>query len=463
MIRTVPGLAIIVGLFATDRLHAQAAPDAIPPDLVNYVAKPDASYKWTLKDKNEVDGNTVYTIDQVSQTWQGIDWDHGLIVVVPKDAKPAKTMLLWNQGGKPSPGSNLMAVELAKRIKAPVAFLFGIPKQPLFGGKSEDALIAETFVKFLETKDSSWPLLFPMAKSLIRTMDTLQAFGKKEWNFEIANFVVTGASKRGWTSWLTAATGDKRVKAIAPMVIDTLNFQKQMPNQLKSFNGKYSEMIHDYEERNLLPLPDTAEARKLWAMVDPWVYRDRLTLPKMLIHGTNDPYWAQDATNVYWDDLKGEKFICYVPNAGHGLRPEETPNHLLGLPRAEIEKRRKEIKMEAFPTKAINALAAFVKSVSEDKPMPLFEWKLGKVGQNTAFDISVDQTPVAITKWQAESDTPDFRKSKWQSAKVEPMAKLSAGIEPNGKYQATLFEYQFKTGELKYTLTTQLAVQPPKQ
>ena len=179
MIRTVTVLAIVVGLIASDRLHAQAPPAAIPPDLVNYVSKPDASYKWTLKDKNEVDGNTVYTIDQVSQTWQGIDWDHGLIVVVPKDAKPAKTMLLWNQGGKPNATNSIMAVELAKRIKAPVAFLYGIPNQPLFGGKTEDALIAETFVKFLETKDSSWPLLFPMAKSLVRTMDTCRRSARR--------------------------------------------------------------------------------------------------------------------------------------------------------------------------------------------------------------------------------------------------------------------------------------------
>ena len=119
--------------------------------------------------------------------------------------------------------------------------------------------------------------------------------------------------------------------------------------------------------------------------------------------------------------------------------------------------------MEAFPSKAINALAAFTKSVSEDKPMPALEWKMGTLGQNKTYDISVDQTPVAITKWQAESDTPDFRKSKWQSSKVEPMAKLSAGIEPNGKYQATLFEYEFKSGTLKYTLTTQIAIQPPKK
>lgn len=457
-------LMVVAGFVSAPRLAAQAPAEPVPPDLVNYVSKPDASYKWSLADKSEVDGNIVYTIEQVSQTWQGIDWDHSLVVVVPKDAKPAKTMLIYNTGGKPNAGNSLMAAELAKRVKAPVAFLFGIPKQPTYG-KTEDALIAETFVKFLETKDSSWPLLFPMAKSLVRTMDTLQAFAKKEWNFELSHFIISGASKRGWTSWMTAATGDKRVKAIAPMVIDMLNLKEQMPNQLKSFNGEYSVMIHDYKDRNLLPMPDTPDAKRLWKMVDPYTYRDKVTCPKMLIHGTNDPYWAQDSMNLYWDDLKGDKYACYVPNAGHGLVVEEEPNKLLGmdLKPDEFKRKRSELKMERFPTKAINALSAFVKAQTEDKPMPAFEWKLGTVGTNAAYDISVDQTPLSITKWQAESDSPDFRKSKWKSAAVEPIAKLSAGIQPNGKFQATLFEYEFKSGELKYTMTTQLAVQPPKK
>src|SRR5262249_41465204 len=202
-----------------------------------------------------------------------------------------------NTGGRPDPVNSLMAFELAKRGKIPVAFLYGIPNQPLFEGKKEDALIAETFVRYLKTEDEDWPPLFPMTKSLVRAMDALRAFAKEEWKTEVKSFVVSGGSKRGWTSWLTAAA-DSRVKAVAPCVIDMLNFGKQLPQQILSF-GKPSEMIRDYTNRGLIPIPDTTPATRLWTMVDPWMYRDKLTMPKLLVHGTNDPYSPQHATHVY--------------------------------------------------------------------------------------------------------------------------------------------------------------------
>lgn len=228
-------------------------------DLLEYVKKPDKVFSWKLKDKVETPDGTVYDLHLVSQEWQGIRWEHQLQVFLPKGVKPNGTMFLWNQGGKATIQSMLFAMELAVKMKAPVAFLYGIPNQPLLNGKREDALIAETFVRYLNTKDATWPLLFPMVKSLVRAMDALQEFSRQEWKVQTRRFVVSGASKRGWTTWLTAAA-DPRVQAIAPAVIDTLNFMAQIPHQLRCF-GKYSDMIKDYTQRGLVPIPDSPEGK----------------------------------------------------------------------------------------------------------------------------------------------------------------------------------------------------------
>jgi PhoPQ-activated pathogenicity-related protein len=325
--------------------------------------------------------------------------------------------------------------------------LYGIPKQPLYkdekGGKLtttppnpandregrlvEDALIAETFVRFLATKDESWPLLFPMVKSLVRAMDTVQAFAKEELKADVQKFLITGASKRGWTSWLTAASGDQRVKAIAPLVIDTLHFPVQMQNQLKAF-GKPSEMIADYTRNKLVPIPDTPEAKKLWQMVDPYMYRDSLTVPKMIINGTNDPYWPQDALNSYWGDLKGEKYVCYVPNAGHGLQQED-------------EKGKKEL----IPLRAINTLAAFGKAQVFDKPMPKFDWTLEK----GAITLKAGDEPAKLRLWKATADTRDFRKSRWTSEELNPSdAKSGTAVKvapPEKGLLAAFVEAEFRS------------------
>ena len=112
-------------------------------------------------------------------------------------------------------------------------------------------------------------------------MDVLQAFSKQEWRAPVERFIVAGASKRGWTTWLTAAV-DRRVGAIAPVVIDVLNMRAQMSRQIEAL-GAYSARLIAYSSRGLLPIPETPAGKKLLDMVDPWAYRDRLTMPKLIV------------------------------------------------------------------------------------------------------------------------------------------------------------------------------------
>ena len=408
-------------------------------DLLEYVKKPDDSFSWKLKEKIAHPLGDVHDLQLVSQTWQSIKWEHQLQVYVPKGVKPTETIFLWNQGGKASPLTILFGMEMASKMNAPVAFLYGIPNQPLLGGKTEDALIAETFVRYLESKDESWPLLFPMVKSLVKAMDALQAFAQREWNFIIRYFVVSGGSKRGWTTWLTGAV-EPRVKAIAPLVIDTLNMKAQMPYQLKSY-GKYSEMIGDYVKRDLVPMPNTDRAKKLWSMVDPWVYRDKLTMPTMIINGANDPYWTMDALNLYWDDLKSPRWVAYVPNAGHNLLEKKADG---GLDKTRVS----------------NTLAAFARHQIHGQTMPTLTWKHDDVDGKSRLSVRSNPMPKIARLWQADAPTRDFRKSKWieQPAGVGKDSIAGSIDLPAEGFRVFYGEMEYQIDGMTFYLSTQVRV-----
>jgi PhoPQ-activated pathogenicity-related protein len=412
-------------------------PAAARASVVEYCKIPDKEFRWEVKSKMEVDGGTVYDLHLVSQVWQGIKWEHQLQVYLPKDVKPGATMFLFNQGGNANAGSIAFGMDLARKMGAPVAILYGIPNQPLFG-KTEDGLIAETFVKYLDTQDASWPLLFPMAKSLVRAMDALQAFAKQEWKVEVRWFVVSGGSKRGWTTWLTGAS-DPRVKAIAPLVIDTLNMREQMDHQLRSY-GKYSAMIRDYTERGLVPMPKTEAATKLWQMVDPYFYRDRLTMPKLIVNGANDPYWTVDALNLYWDGLKGPKWVLYVPNAGHDLT--------------------QKVNGKADRSRVQNTLSAFTRAQVFDKALPKLSWKHETSGGKLRLTVDSDVTPTGARLWAARSATKDFRQSKWEEQPASIKGGTVAGeLAPAAEgYLAFFGELDFTLEGLTYNLSTQVRV-----
>jgi PhoPQ-activated pathogenicity-related protein len=329
-------------------------------------------------------------------------------------------------------------VELARKIRAPVAFLYNVTNQPLLEGNlREDDLIAETFVRYLKTKDENWPLLFPMVKSVVKAMDVLQAFGKKEWSEPIDKFIVAGASKRGWTTWLTAAV-DQRIKAIAPIVIDTLNMREQMPRQLQAF-GAYSSRLAPYSSRGLLPIPETPEGQRLLSMVDPWAYRDRLTMPKLIINGTNDFYWATDALNLYWNGIPPDKWVLYVPNAGHNLRRQDQPqpDQLNDL---------------------INSLAAFSRHQIGGTPMPNLSWKHESVNDKLRLTIAATRPPSGARLWIAQTVTTDFRTAKWSQQAVNASnGKIVGEVTPPDTGHLAFFgELDYEIDGLPYHLSTQM-------
>jgi PhoPQ-activated pathogenicity-related protein len=407
-------------------LAALAPAAARGADLPAYLDQRDDAYHWEIAATSEVPGGTMTVIKLTSQRWQGITWEHWLRVIAPTERRHDEDALLIVAGGRrrdevPTRLTNegAMLPAIAARTGAVVALLEQVPNQPLFDNLREDGLIAYTFKRFLETKDESWPALLPMTRSAIRAMDAVQEWSQAKLGKKIARFTVTGASKRGWTTWLTAAA-DPRVRAIAPMVIDVLNMPKQMPHQLEMF-GDYSEEIVDYTALGLPQRIDTPEAERLLALIDPFVYRERLTMPKLIVLGTNDPYWPVDAVNLYFGELPGEKYIHYEPNTGHGLGPG-----------------------------AIEAIGGFYETVLEGEARPRFTWTRRRDGADEVIAVAAQDAPVAVDLWTASAQSRDFRKAKWSKAPVDAEGGGGAWLAhvkvPETGYMASYVSLTFRNG-----------------
>ncbi|NLF99452.1 MAG: PhoPQ-activated pathogenicity-like protein PqaA type, partial [Lentisphaerae bacterium] len=312
--------------------------------LETYVRQADASFAWRLRDTQTLDGIEVATLELTSQTWRGGRWTHTLYIARPGTVRfPATAFLeITHSAGR----KNLPAVKrLAEAGGTLVAVLTDVPNQPLYDNRYEDALIAYTFDQYLRSGDGSWPLLLPMAKSAVRAMDAVQAWARAAHGQQVERFVVSGASKRGWTTWLAGAV-DPRVCALVPVVIDMLNMKAQTQWAQRVY-GRQSEKISDYTDIGLMERLDQPEAARLLEIVDPFSYRAAFTMPKLLLLGTNDPYWTVDALRHYWNDLPGPKLVYQAPNAGHGAGGTEG---------------------------AARARAAFLQMIAQGKPPPQVSW-----------------------------------------------------------------------------------------
>lgn len=392
---------IIITLLLSVTVSCRKKESAVTPEtaLQAWLNNDDDSYNYTPKDTVTLDNAVAYDLLLTSQQWRQYLWKHRLTVIVPEETRYDEA-LLFITGGKNKDGEPVVRgndhefittlTELAKKNKAIISILWQVPNQPLFDSLNEDEIISYTLHQFKNDSDYTWPLLFPMVKSAVKAMDAVQDFSEKSLHHPVHGFVVTGASKRGWTTWLTGAS-DPRVRAIAPMVIDVLNMPVNLDYQLKAW-GKYSIQIEDYVKLGIPQEVHTGKGNAITTMIDPYAYRDKLIMPKMIIIGTNDEYWPVDAVRNYIDSIPGENFIVYVPNAGHGL---------------------------GDGTVALNTLSAFFGRTVSGKPYPACGWSSEQ--KDNEIILHVTNSPEVLagaTLWSAKSDDRDFRDEEWSSENI---------------------------------------------
>ena len=435
-------------LFALTCIYLAASETA----LDRYVHAPDSHYRYDLVKTIPGNGFTTYVIDLTSQQYLTAKevnhplWKHSLTVVKPTKVT-TDIALIFIQGGDntdPLGSVDPLAPEIATASGAVVATLSDVPNQPLIFAdetreRSEDAIIAYTWDKFLRTSDPKWPLRLPMTKAAVRAMDTVTDFlhSSAVGNVKVDRFVVCGESKRGWTTWTTAAE-DKRVIAIIPEVIDVLNTGPSLRHQSRVY-GKFSSELDDYAQAGIMTRVNTPEYRNLMKIEEPYEYRDRFTMPKLIINASGDQYFLPDSSQFYFDELPGEKHLRYVPDADHGVRDHSDVGE---------------------------TIAAFFGSVVTGAKRPEFDWHFRSDGE---LNVDTKTEPAHVKLWQATNPKArDFRLAAigpaYKSSDVEPSSPGHYIVhikKPARGYTAYFVELTYPSGaKYPFKFTTAVKVIP---
>jgi PhoPQ-activated pathogenicity-related protein len=443
------GVGLLLGLPARTE---SAEPSAKKTALDDYVARPDPAYSWKLVKTIPGDGCTTFVLDLKSQTWRTVPevdravWQHWLVVVKP-DRPAHDTAYLRIGGGRNGDAApdrpNPQLVRLARATNTVVAELGMVPNQPLVFNRDdtprrEDDLIAYCQIKYMDTGDPTWLPRLPMVKSAVRAMDAVTEFlaGDEGGRTTVKHFVVSGGSKRGWTTWLTGAV-DPRVSAIIPVVIDVVNVRACKMNHFASY-GFWAPAVGDYTRHKVHERFDTPPYAELLKIVDPYSYRERLTLPKFIVNASGDQYFPPDSSRFYFDDLRGPKYLRYVPNANHSLAGSD----------------------------ATDSILAFYRAVLKGSPLPKYSWQVQPDG---SIRVPTETRPREVNLWQAtnpkardfrlESIGPAYRKSAL-AGQGDGVYVARVAAPPAG-WTAFFVELIFDSGEdVPYKFTTQVHVVP---
>ena len=383
-------------------------------ELDDYVRVVDDVYGWTNSNANfSVAGKyTAHFFNLTSLRYLDATltdrsvWTHTMIYVIPDNVNPqCDTALIyatWGKNGHPWKDSIQYDTDIAVVSQAalasgcPAVALYDIPNQDLcfydvpgkpFCGQ-EDSIIGYSFNRYLyQNKSADWLLLFPMAKATIRAMDAITDISKKVFNNpNINHYVIAGASKRGWTTWLTGAADPVpgRIRAIIPFVLDAIGFRSFLDRQWESYNG-YTFALQPYVDQGLDTAPVAVpEKYARWAWnIDPYCYRQRLTMPKLAINSVGDEFQLIDDQRTWAHQMPGEMKTILLKDADHLMVTN------FGL--------------------LVKTFTGFYSSIIYNRPRPTYTWAIDSTSGVITLNSSVTPSSVEVIYQSTPTALRDFR------------------------------------------------------
>lgn len=277
-----------------------------------------------------------------SQSWspgglvQPAQWQHNVDIYLP--AHPVKSqhaLMVVNNGTnypngiiKPNEHNEIspeMLASIARATKAVVISVSNIPNQYLTYDTDnkllkEDDNVARSWLLFMDNPALRTRafVYIPMATAVSQAIRVAKQELKAQG---ITRFIVTGASKRGWTSWLTFIS-DLDVDAVVPFVIDLLDTRTALTHMYRSYGGNWPIAFYPYYQQGIDKAITTPEFQALMKIEDPMQYlaagqSAEFNKAKYIINASGDDFYAPDNARFYFDALPGVKSLCVVPNTGH--------------------------------------------------------------------------------------------------------------------------------------------------
>jgi PhoPQ-activated pathogenicity-related protein len=400
--------------------------DVITP-LDQYVHSDDGHYDWFDVASYRYNGVTLYIVNMTSQLYQTElfstrpIWWHYMGIAIPDSISHLDVGILGIGGGNNEdyepPGRNdalgLLVAQVANETGIVSAYITQVPNQPTyfhndptFRRRSEDAIIAWTWRTFLDSPEPSDPTIIermPMTKAAKRGLDTLAAVAKiRAPETNINRFAVTGASKRGWTTWSIAAV-DKRVAAIFPMVFSMINIDGgTLLQHQQNLDGGWSFAFSPYWRENLTQEYYNPKTSRVWDVEDMYRYKERLTLPILEIVSSGDEFFLLDDNHHWWNDIPDPKWLMMLPNAEHTMAP-----HYLQMYETAV---------------------SFLTNVFENRPFPSISWTMENTPTGGSIHLVTDPAPNAVRVYSATTLANDTRRD-FRLASQEP-GEDSVGIHP---------------------------------
>ena len=168
--------------------------------------------------------------------------------------------------------------------------------------------------------------------------------------------------------------------------------------------GFWAVAIGDYVDHEIMQRFKNPRLQAMYDLIDPIQYLPRLHMPKLILNGSGDQFFLPDSSQFYWDRLRGESYLRYVPNADHSLGGSD----------------------------AIETIAAFHGLVSQRNKPPQLNWSMTDKG---TLQVMTDQTPSDVLLWQA--DNPKARDFRLEM--IGPAYRSSpVGASPDGLYRVKL-------------------------